>query len=375
MARYLKQFFAVFVLIMGLVAMLNVAVDPNSIFRWSAVQGWNDQKTLKSGGGRELKSLILASHQFEVLFFGTSQGEVGFDPASPVLEGAQAFNASLSYTNMYELGHAMAFATQHQRPRLVVIALDFVSFSGSELTGGDFASSGFAGANLWPAYARRVFSAQSLKDSFSVMRKSRRGQRQFFAQGGNVDPAVRGAYDNQKEFHSLIATYLTDESPQILPQQRRQNTFLSFRYEPERVTLLQQLVSRFEQNGAQVLLFVPPVHAWYLDALTGAGLLPVYEQWKRDLTASMAALNTQAQRPVHLWDFSGYSAITTETVPQNSDPMRWYWDPAHFKAETGNLALARMLGREDAVKDFGVELTPVSPGSVPLTGMLHPAKL
>lgn len=366
MTRYLTQFFAVVALVMLLVAGINVAVDPNGVFRQSWITGFNDQKTLKGDGGRGLKSLILRRHRFDALFFGTSQAEVGLDPASPVLGGQSCFNASLSFSNMHELTQAMAFAARHQQPRLVVIALDFVAFSGSQVISGDFAKSGFAGVPPWPAYARRIFSAQSLEDSFSVLRKSQRGKPQFFTRDGHVDPAVRGPYDRDKEFHDLIASYLVREDGIADPAQRRQTSFLSFHYEPARVDALKDVVRTMEANGAQVQLLISPVHAWYLDAMVQSGLQPSYEQWKRDLTTAVADIAAQARHPVQLWDFSGYNAISTETVPApgSRTAMRWYWDPTHFTTTLGNVMLARMLGQpvseEGIPGDFGTALTPAN---------------
>ncbi len=63
-----------------------------------------------------------------------------------------------------------------------------------------------------------------------------------------------------------------------------------------------------------------------------------------------------------LWDFSGYNSITTEPVPAEDETqaMRWYWESSHFKRETGELMLARILGSNaDASipQGFGVRLT------------------
>jgi hypothetical protein len=61
-----------------------------------------------------------------------------------------------------------------------------------------------------------------------------------------------------------------------------------------------------------------------------------------------------------LWDFSGYSSITTEPLPPPGSrrEMNYYWDSSHFKQEVGDWVLDRLFHSQGGVPaDFGVELT------------------
>jgi hypothetical protein len=64
-----------------------------------------------------------------------------------------------------------------------------------------------------------------------------------------------------------------------------------------------------------------------------------------------------------LWDFSGYSSITTERLPPigSRDEMRFYWDSSHFKSVVGDLVLDRIFLTERTGQpvpaDFGLRLT------------------
>lgn len=345
-------------------ALVTVSVDPYATFRWTDIRGFNDQKNLKRDGGRVNKAVILDRHPFDVLLYGTSQGEMGMNPASEVFAGLSAFNASLSYTNLYELSRATAYAAQRQSPRMVVMALDWFSFSTSRITSGDFSSSGFSGASHFPVYVKRIFGWQAIRDSVSVFRRSWQHKSQVFTKLGFVDPSVRGPYDHAREFRSSLRKYMRPEPhPDSPPETRRQESFPSLIYDPGQTQVLRRMMMPFLDKGAKVLLFISPVHAAYMDILIDAGRLADYEDWKRDLTAMVAAVNKDRPGAVALWDFSGYNSVTTEPVPDSpAARMRWYWDAAHFSAATGDLVMARMLGRDapsGAVPDdFGVELLP-----------------
>lgn len=352
---YLRNFLFAFLGIGGAIAVINITVDPYATFRWSDIPGFNDQKTLKRDGGRVNKAIILNHRPFDVLFFGSSQGEMGLNPASPVLGGMSAFNASLSNVNLHELKQAAAYAAQVQSPKLVVVALDWFTFSTSQVTFADFAQSGFSGAGHLPAYVKRTFGSLALHDSFSVVGKSWRHKPQVFNKLGFVDPSLRGPFDHQSEFALTLRDYSTPDNPS---KSKLQRSFPAFVYAPERVGELRDMLTPFMHKGAKVLLFVSPVHAQFMDALIASGRLEDFELWKRDVTAMAAAV--QAERPgaMELWDFSGYNSVTTEDVPPSGGSMRWYWDPVHFNAATGDLVLSRMLGRGAVPPDFGQQLTP-----------------
>jgi len=63
--------------------------------------------------------------------------------------------------------------------------------------------------------------------------------------------------------------------------------------------------------------------------------------------------------PFPLWDFSGYNRYSSEPVPSRKyQPMRWWWDPVHFKTGLGDLVLNRVFGLGVGVadSDLGVRL-------------------
>jgi hypothetical protein len=119
------------------------------------------------------------------------------------------------------------------------------------------------------------------------------------------------------------------------------------------------------QAGIDLRLFIDPVHARMLLAMQYVGLWPLYEEWKRRIVQILAEESRESGKPAFsLWDFSGFNTVTTETVPPAGDLktlVKWFWEPAHYKKETGDLILDRVLRYEARARlipdDFGILLT------------------
>ena len=94
------------------------------------------------------------------------------------------------------------------------------------------------------------------------------------------------------------------------------------------------------------------------------GWWPQYERWQQALVDLIdEEARTSGRPPVPLWDFGGYSSITTDPVqafPDGTYGYRWYADAIHFSTEVGYMCLDRVLGVTPAPglpDDFGVRLT------------------
>lgn len=110
---------------------------------------------------------------------------------------------------------------------------------------------------------------------------------------------------------------------------------------------------------------ISPEHAHQLEISAAIGEWATIENAKRalvELLADDAAHHVDAA-PIPLWDFSGYSSITTESFPEPGSraEMRFYWDSSHFKDNVGDFILDRLFGVTDPRRavpaDFGVPLT------------------
>lgn len=72
----------------------------------------------------------------------------------------------------------------------------------------------------------------------------------------------------------------------------------------------------------------------------------LFEDWKKRVTKISDSCK------IALWDFSGYSAITTEKV---QTPMKNYWDSSHFTEIIGKRILDQCL-RNQSEGPFGIRI-------------------
>jgi hypothetical protein len=115
-------------------------------------------------------------------------------------------------------------------------------------------------------------------------------------------------------------------------------------------------------------IFIAPEHAHQLEITAAIGEWASLENAKRalvQLLADDAARHPEAP-PIPLWDFSGYSSVTTEDLPKSGSraEMKFYWDSSHFKDIVGDFVLDRLFGlsgpQRGVPPDFGVRLTPAT---------------
>ena len=118
------------------------------------------------------------------------------------------------------------------------------------------------------------------------------------------------------------------------------------------------LYSHSPTHNIGLTLVIAPSHARQLETIAAAGLWNDFEAWKRMLVVIDAEEARKAGRSAFaIWDFSGYSEVTTEPFPalDDSRPMRWYYDSSHATPAAGDRVLDRLSGNEDPA--FGVMLT------------------
>jgi hypothetical protein len=131
-----------------------------------------------------------------------------------------------------------------------------------------------------------------------------------------------------------------------------------------------KIVTFCRDQDIDLRIFVTPAHVHQLEILAALDGWTQLEQSKRDLVELLAddAAKHPGARPFPLYDFSGYSSVTTEPVPPDTQPreMKFYWDSSHFKESVGDWVLDRLFGvngaRDAAPPDFGFRLAPADLG-------------
>ena len=124
------------------------------------------------------------------------------------------------------------------------------------------------------------------------------------------------------------------------------------------------MIRRAYAEGTDLRLFTTPLNAAIYQFFQGAGLFERYEFWLKELVRINEEEAARARRePLPLWHFGYVNTVTSEPIPAAGDmtPMRWSWDYAHYRKETGDLMLDRIFNYRDPARplpdDFGTRLT------------------
>jgi len=127
---------------------------------------------------------------------------------------------------------------------------------------------------------------------------------------------------------------------------------------------IREIVWFCREHSIDLRIFITPAHAHQLEIAALLGGWPAIERGKRDLVNLLAQdAESHATRPFTLYDFCGYSSVTTEEVPPagSEAEMKYYWDSSHFKQEVGDWIVDRLFGTASKDRpvpdDFGVLLT------------------
>ncbi len=325
-------------------AIFNILIDPYGITGSPTFVSINRSKPEKGKHVRLFKAVEIVREPTKVLVLGTSRVDAGLDPNHPALKSLQpGYNLALPGTNMYEIRRYFEHAIANQKEiELVILGLD--SF--------------------------RNFDYDSTSKSRAGFDESRLGEKKIRVKGITVKDAVETSLSidtflssyhtiakNIQEpdyisYHPWGQRYATKE---MLEGKQDMDFFLApiadlihknnYEISQEGLRDFEAIITRCQELNIELLVFIQPTHAVYMEMTRAAGLWPLYEKWKQEIVNITS-----------VWDFSGYNSITTEKIRQG---MQHYIESSHYYKEVGDLMLNRMLGfRESKVPgDFGVLLT------------------
>lgn len=371
--RYLGAFFGLVFGGMVLVAAFDHLVDPYDM-RVSARDGQDVQKPAVGEYAKISKPFAVAALRPAGLVLGTSRSAHAIDPRHPAWPAGSrpVFNFAQVGTTMRELRRALEHAIATGPPRTVVLELDYHTFNVNRTVSPDFDDALLrrdANDRLRPALRRAMLlvSADTLSAAVALLYAPQPAAADYEPDGRTNDRLYARKLARYGGHHAL---FVKSERSQYIepffaaPPPRR------VRYRHDDGTPAMEdfvtIVALARAHGIDLRCYLPPLHARQREVFRALGLAPEIADWKRDLVRVLAAdaAAHPAAAPFALWDFSGYSTVTTEALPPSGDTssrMHWYWESSHFKREAGDLVLDRLFdpaGRRFPVPaDFGVQLT------------------
>lgn len=355
--RYLA-IFSVTLLVGGALAMLvNFSVDPYLIFGTARIEGFNDVKADINPRVRTTKVYQPETGKWDTLIVGNSRVEMGIDPAHACFENAgwHVYNIGIPGAGVrQQLAYALNVIYQQPVER-VLLSVDFVDFlvpAGSAPPEPDASPAGAGSLRfLFDGEYNPERSLASLMDRYRALLSLDAlisSVRTVLLQSANQPTRTRAGFNPANDFAHAIDV----EGPQALFAQKlaslgsryQRPVALHYRDGSPSVEFanLKQFLDIAARRDIEVIVFTNPFHVEFWRLLDRLGLGDMHEEWL-DLVA-----NTVRQSPgdVVLWDFSMDSPFIHEPVPPpgvRSGPLEWFWEPAHYRKQLGDLMVDAML--------------------------------
>lgn len=360
-------------------AAVNLIVDPYGMFGSPRLEGLNAHKPALSKRILFVKGYLADRVGARSLIAGNSRPEMGLDPASPcwLPDELPVFNTGVPGAILEQQIQFVEHAAQTSDVRRVFLGLDLIDFLvdpasdphrprpalSTTAPSPNLRVATDGGQN--PRYRwRRIqdwftaaFSLETLADSITTLLRQRSQgiadrRPDGFNPAENYGPIIRSEGQSvlfvQKDAEVLRAF----SRPNLAVHQGGQRW-------SSKLEALDRFLDRAAGLGIEIVLFINPYHGDYLSILALTGHWDLLADWKQSLT------HLADSRGVVLWDLNAISPRTTEPPPpagDRSSTLAWFWEPAHYRREYGELMLATMLERDCAPDErpVGVRLTPAS---------------
>lgn len=343
-ARFVRS--CALVLGIGVAAVVGfvVLVDPYGLYGSKGTTRLNAVKPGLSRYQAEIKQVRAQRMHPDFVILGNSRAEIGFDPSASALKaaGGRGFNLAIPGvgidTSLRQMAQLQAAGVT---PKTVIVGVEFLDFLSNKAV----SSAPAAAAPATPAAPSFwqfdvLFSLASVKDALRTLRIQ------------HDDEAVTMAADGFNPLKEYRGYVRADGYYKIFQQRAEENSRSFHRKStaalaPGDIRQLRAFLRTTSAGNADVRLVIYPYHAQILAMFETAGLWPLFEEWKRELVAAIAAETSRnPQVRITLLDFSGYGAYNCERIPGPNNvraATQWYWEAGHFKKELGDIVLARVM--------------------------------
>lgn len=351
-AYVFKRYNSVFFISVFFIFSISYLVDPYLIHQWDSSL-LNRLRPFKEKLSPWAKTYAIARYQPNILYLGNSRTEVGLPTATPLITEEKVFNAALSGATLRDSIAILNHAAHFNHLKHVIWGIDFFTFN---LDNGntDFieelvAKNDFYLGSRFLIDLQRSLSMDMMSDAV----------RQLTGRFGAV------CYSSLKQFGQRDPVCVNENLKsrggveKAIPADVEEANIKSFKQTDQTVEVFNETLSKFCQQGIQFSLYINPYHALLSEVIYLNNRWENLEAWKLNLIKVVAELK-QKDCKIALIDFSGFNAITTETIPLISGlpAMHYYWEASHYRINVGNLILDRLFGnKSDLIPgDFGMDL-------------------
>jgi hypothetical protein len=366
-ARYTSAVFAtVLVVLLVWVALVSL-IDPYGLVGTPATR-YTAIKPSQREFARIFKPIDALRRPYDGIILGASPELVGLDPNDPALidAGYHLYNLALVGERPYEMAELAQLAFKSRDIKLVVIGLEFQFYNVSPSASGDLRPYYPDTHIFWWALghaAKLMVSLDGAVDSYNTIKANIVGPHPpTLLPGGRlsfIGDNPSADFDYVGRFQGQLADYDENLFPTIA---RFVPDWLEHGFDHR---ALRSVIDLAASHGARVVIFIDPNHALEMELLHHAGLWPAFERWKRELTCVVDEEKTaNPGSDLSLWDFSGYTPVTTEPLLDRDGRALDYWDPQHFGTRLGHRVIAAMIGQEKDRPASAATGVPIDPENI-----------
>lgn len=337
--RFNILFFSFIFISLTLFGGFNFLIDPYGIYDSPKVASFNKYKSEQMAYDRIFQAIEIIKRKPNVLFLGSSTVQFGLDTRYFPKNGSdEVYNLGLQNGNIKEVNHYFKHAlVNNPNIKTVVMGVDLFIFEKNKENNPNYDENRLNKKIInFKDIANTLFSFSAFDASVKTIKNNQNGTASHLEYINGMllyDPGkpVPGSLDRFVFFLKGVFRKKPDEH----------------RFSQERLDYFREIVQICQEKNIDLMVFISPSHAtqWTGTEAAGNWYWKEWENWKKELV-----------KITPIWDFSGYSSVTTEPV---SDDMKNYYDSSHYRPAVSELILARMFNEAVEIPDdFGVLLTP-----------------
>lgn len=354
--RYLIVFTFTVVLFVSAIASFNWLIDPYGMYWSPQIENLNTLKPESGDRVRTTKPKRVLTVSPQTVLIGNSRIEMGVSSNSTLYDHKPIYNLGMPGIRLNrQMNSAARQIFVNNELKELIISLDYLDFVYDVSAFGehDYTLNTYdsftANTNFTIARAKEylgfLISLNTSIDSINTMLKQG-GQYNHIDHMGNNIPNTYLGVMRYEGIRPLFVQKI-DEMRNRLDNPKRKFLMDSTSKLNPGIHRVMNLIDYALSNQIKVKLFINPYHYSYLHVLNEGGHFEDYLLWKQVLVKALEDLGPNA--PL-LWDFSGFNEVTLQKLEIRSKKpeLSYYWEPAHYRAEVGELILAELYNERES---------------------------
>ena len=380
--RYCAVVAASVAVLLFAVAGINAFIDPFGIYRLWDIEGVNAYMPAIYHRVRLFKAYEVGRVQPQTIILGSSRSHLGFRCSHEALAhlDGPCYNLAFDGATTREMFEYLQHAHAIRPLKHVVLGLDaYHLIDATSFTRPDFdplvllQPHEFRAVRFVTGDLRLLTSFDTLRASIDTMEKQKEAQQNWFSPDGQRIGKIffRQVEKNFLEFgprayfDEIDRLEVAFQTEGMAPRPGSQPAAAVVDPTQSNFAYIKRIVDFCVAKKIDLRILITPAHAHQYEIARAVGASSSIENGKRRLVRLLSDVaGAHPEQPaLSVWDFSGYSSITTEPLPPlgSRDEMRFYWDSSHFKEVVGDYVLDRLFSvfaaGQVVPQDFGVQLT------------------